>query len=500
MRKIVITALLLFTTLSFAQNTIPVTFSVDMGVAAFKGQFNPASDQVVIRGSFQADAGDPGGNWQGNLFAMTDNDGDTIYTLTVDFPNSTAGNTYEFKFVIAPDGWEGSPNRTFTVTAPGVVLPTYWFNNDSLYRTAVTNTFNFTADISGILGIGLGGAFDPNSDSLLVMGMTWSGNGTVLNEGNRRLFNTDPFNPGIYTTSLDVAGFLGANEEWKFKAYPDNRFANTGWEDRPNRVVTFEADGTTQDLGVIVPEIFPLLAPLNADVNVQITVDMTGAVNFYNGEPVPIDQIEFVGMRGGADFLGSWNSGGCWCAGDTATGQMKVLSRIPNTNKWTITVTAPAGTNAGNYAYKFGVMYPGADTVNGGSNPLDNEAGFGQNHRLFLFQAPGGLIVINNRFGDFTSSVDQISDLVPAAYQLEQNYPNPFNPVTTIRYSVPKQGQVSLKVYNILGQEVVTLVDQQQSAGTYEVKFGAPNMASGMYFYTLEADGVKLTRKMMLVK
>uniref|UniRef100_A0A832G7L6 T9SS type A sorting domain-containing protein n=1 Tax=Ignavibacterium album TaxID=591197 RepID=A0A832G7L6_9BACT len=206
-------------------------------------------------------------------------------------------------------------------------------------------------------------------------------------------------------------------------------------------------------------------------------------------------------MRGGADFLGSWNSGGCWCADDTVGGlRMKVLSPVQGTNKWTITVTAPAGTNAGNYAYKFGVMYPGADTINGGSNPLDNEAGFGQNHRLFLFQAPGGLIVINNRFGDFTSSVDQISDLVPAAYQLEQNYPNPFNPTTTIRYSLPKEGLVTLKVYNILGQEVVTLVQQEQTAGTYEVKFAGSNLASGMYFYTLEANGVSLTRKMMLLK
>lgn len=499
MKKLVITALMLFTTFSFAQ-TIPVTFNVDMGVAAFKGQFNPSTDQVVIRGSFQADAGDPGGNWQGNFFTMSDSDGDTVYTLTVDFPNTTNGNNYEFKFVIAPDGWEGGSNRTFTVTAPGVVLPTYWFSNDSVYSQQVVNTINFTADISGILGVGTGGAFDPNQDSLLVMGLDWDGLGILISDPSaRRMVNTDPFNPGIYTTSLTFQGSLGDSTKWKFKAFPDSRFSNGGWETGSDRWHTYQPDGSVIDLPVIVPRIQPLYDPVQTDINIQFTVDMTDAVNRYNNQPIPLNELQFVGMRGGADFLGNWSSGGCWCPDDTTAGLMKVLTPIGN-NLWTITVTAPAGTNGGVYEYKYAAMYPGADTVNGGSSPLDNEGGFGINHNFVLFDAPGGIIVLNNRFGDFTTSVDQISDVVPATYVLEQNYPNPFNPVTTIRYSLPKEGMVSLKVYNILGQEVVTLVNQEQNAGTYEVKFGAPNMASGMYFYTLEANGVSLTRKMMLVK
>lgn len=499
MKKMMLTTfLLLFASFSLAQ-TIPVTFRVDMGLQVWKGAFNPTTGQVVVRGNFQTDAGDPGGNWQGNFFALSDPDGDTVYTLTVNFPSTTAGNNYEFKFVIAPDGWEGGNNRTFTVTAPSTVLPIYWFSNDSLYLQQVTNTFEFTADITGILGIGVGGAFDPNQDSLLVMGMTWNGVGTVLNEGNRRMVNVNPFNPGIYTTSLQVQGSLGGIEKFKFKAFPDSRFSNGGWETGDDRLIDFGQNGATITLPVIVPRITPLLPPISNDVNIQITVDMTGAVNRYNNQPVPLNQIEFVGMRGGADFLGSWNSGGCWCPNDTLTGQMKVLSPIGN-NKYRITVTAPAGTNGGVYEYKFGVMYPGADTVNGGSNPLDNEGGFGVNHRFTLFNAPGGLIVLNNIFGDFTSSIDRISDLVPAEFELLQNYPNPFNPLTNIRYNLPKESFVTLRVYNSLGQEVVTLVEEQQLAGSYEVKFAAPNLASGMYFYKLEANGVSLTKKMILMK
>lgn len=500
MKKIIFTIFVLFfATYSVAQTTIPVTFRVDMGVQVFRGAFNPATQQVVIRGNFQSDAGDPGGNWQGNMFVLSDPDGDTIYTRVVNFPAATVNNNYEFKFVIAPDGWESTPNRTFRVVSPSVMLPIYWFNNDSSYALPVTNTFNFTADISGILGVGSGGAFDPNVDSLLVMGMTWNGIGTVLNEANRRMRNVNPFNPGIFTTSLQVRGTMGAEEKFKFKAFPDNRFSNNGWETGDDRLISFGDNNATINVPTIVPRITPLMPPIANNVNIRITVDMTGARNRYNNQPVPLNQIQFVGMRGGADFLGSWNAGGCWCVNDTVTGQMKVLRPIGN-NRYQITVTAPAGTPGGVYEYKFGVMYPGADTVNGGSNPLDNEAGFGQNHRFTLFNAPNQLIVLDRRFGDWAASVDRISDIIPAKFELLQNYPNPFNPITNIRYNLPRESKVTLKIFNSLGEEIVTLFEEIQAPGSYEVKFSANNLPSGMYFYRLEADGVSKTMKMMLIK
>ncbi len=88
----------------------------------------------------------------------------------------------------------------------------------------------------------------------------------------------------------------------------------------------------------------------------------------------------------------------------------------------------------------------------------------------------------------------------PADFSLGQNYPNPFNPRTRITYSLAAQSSVSLKVYDILGNEVVILVNTTQGTGVYEVNFNASNLASGLYFYTLKAGSFTSTKKMMLLK
>lgn len=100
------------------------------------------------------------------------------------------------------------------------------------------------------------------------------------------------------------------------------------------------------------------------------------------------------------------------------------------------------------------------------------------------------------------STSAEIENNLPEGFKLEQNYPNPFNPTTKISYSVPTASDVSLKVYNTLGQEVATLVNGRSQAGTFEVTFNASNLSSGLYFYRLQADNgdVSITRKLMLIK
>jgi len=89
---------------------------------------------------------------------------------------------------------------------------------------------------------------------------------------------------------------------------------------------------------------------------------------------------------------------------------------------------------------------------------------------------------------------------IPAAFSLSQNYPNPFNPTTVIHYTVPKTSLVNLSVFNLLGQEVKTLVNEEKSPGEYEVRFDGSNLPSGIYFYRLVAGDFVKTMKMLLMK
>ena len=88
----------------------------------------------------------------------------------------------------------------------------------------------------------------------------------------------------------------------------------------------------------------------------------------------------------------------------------------------------------------------------------------------------------------------------PLQFRLFQNFPNPFNPSTTISYSIAHNGIVSLKVYDVLGNEIVTLVNVDKQAGNYVVEFDANGLTSGIYFYELQSGDFIGTKKMILLK
>jgi hypothetical protein len=113
----------------------------------------------------------------------------------------------------------------------------------------------------------------------------------------------------------------------------------------------------------------------------------------------------------------------------------------------------------------------------------------------------GGVINVNSYTWNlaFTSSVDQLNGL-PSNYILRQNYPNPFNPSTKIEYRIPEASFVQLKVYDILGNEVAELVNEEQVAGNYRTDFKAENLASGLYIAKLQAGNYSKTIKMSLLK
>ena len=131
----------------------------------------------------------------------------------------------------------------------------------------------------------------------------------------------------------------------------------------------------------------------------------------------------------------------------------------------------------------------------------------GEPFGLFAALANGTVVELPQLYGNeaqnalnkvMSENNEEIS--VVSDFSLEQNYPNPFNPSTSIKFSVPSSEFVSLKVYDVLGNEVSTLVNEQKAPGNYEVRFEAGNLASGVYIYTLKAGNFTQTRKLMLMK
>jgi hypothetical protein len=101
---------------------------------------------------------------------------------------------------------------------------------------------------------------------------------------------------------------------------------------------------------------------------------------------------------------------------------------------------------------------------------------------------------------NITTDVEQIGNLTPTEFRLEQNYPNPFNPSTTIQYAISNRQFVTLKVYDLLGNEIATLVDEYKPAGIHNVQFTMYNLASGIYFYQLKTENLVQTKKMILLR
>ena len=122
----------------------------------------------------------------------------------------------------------------------------------------------------------------------------------------------------------------------------------------------------------------------------------------------------------------------------------------------------------------------------------------------FKFSAPfiGGYQILPRDLNDFSgvTGAGTVSSVIPDKFSLEQNYPNPFNPVTHLEFGISNLGFVSLKVFDVQGREVKTLINENKPAGRYKVEFDGSNLSSGIYLYTLNADGISETRRMILLK
>ncbi len=239
----------------------------------------------------------------------------------------------------------------------------------------------------------------------------------------------------------------------------------------------------------------------NQPTDVLFQIDCNDAISAINTLPFPV--VNTVHIAGGTSPL-QWPNLG-WPDGEIGL-MIPTFDDGTNGDKtagdlvFTATVTFPAYTTF-NVQYKFGINY-GDAANNGGGN--DNENAIGANHEINLFSSAYYAEVLDT-FGimgpqDFTVDVKDITQTLPTAYSLNQNYPNPFNPSTIINFSIPNEGFVTLSVYNSIGQQVATLVNESKPAGTYQVDFIAEGLTSGIYFYQITSGNFSETKKMMLLK
>ena len=117
----------------------------------------------------------------------------------------------------------------------------------------------------------------------------------------------------------------------------------------------------------------------------------------------------------------------------------------------------------------------------------------------YIFSGTDGFSVYRRLYSEIIG-VKNISTEIPSKYSLSQNYPNPFNPVTNLEFGILKLGFVTLKVYDLLGEEVSTLVNEKLIPGKYQVEFDAGSLTSGIYFYRLTSGDFTDTRRMMMIK
>jgi hypothetical protein len=461
-----------------------VTFNVNMRVKILKGEFTPSSDLLVIRGNFNG--------WSGLADQLSDTDGDSIYSITKTF---NVGDNLEFKFVIHRSGtdfWEDRiPNRTYTVQPGTNIYNGGYFNNDSIYVPRVPIQFTFSCNMELER---LSGRFNPATDTVSV-------NGTFNGWASKQwILQPNALNPDLYEGTWTINAGVGESIEFKFWYTPNN------WESRPNRVYTFTQDDINAG-SVFYSGAFndaSLATVLNQPATIKFTVYTQGAVSVVNGQPFPV--VNTVHIAGSALPL-QWPSGG-WpnsdsvrmirlyddgTNGDLVAGD-KIFSRDITFPQYTVL----------RVEYKYSINF-GDAVNNGGGN--DNEAGFAQNHILNMTRFMTGATTVDTfgRMGDsYLTNITGVNDQVvtkPTTYSLSQNYPNPFNPTTTINFALPKESNVTLKVYNMIGQEVMTLIsNERMNSGYHSVKVDGSKLTSGVYIYKLTAGDFVATKKMVLLK
>ena len=489
-------------------DSIGVYFRVNMqGNPAYV----PATHKVGVRGS--------GGtlDW-GNSFILKQEaqhgnsgsasyPGNNIWSGAMYFKKPAANETLrvEYKFVrhlntaannSDPAEWESSANRTFAKigSQPMMIDTTLfwkWFS-DVTPRPVVTGNLIFNVDLSPYIKMG---HFNKAADSLFVRGAF---NGWSIDNKPMSLMQAIP-GSNIYSLNIQHKGGVGDKMYYKFfiKSAVGIK-AESGWElplasGGGNRELVF-AGTTSQQVTRQYNDVFgDNLMPSGLTLKLNLKMDLRPAM-----------KLTITPFKKGVDTLKTEYTSNEWKEGITT---VATYSDADGDSIYTATINYTTTKFTPN-ALMYSTKYTSGTAEGGGFD-------FGRYRVRYIMKTTAGLWPTEysfpadvytvapplvNEANPYMTEVKRMDDIIPTKFSLLQNYPNPFNPSTIISYTVPSETKISLRVFNLLGQEVATLVNEKQIAGRYTVDFNASKLASGFYIYRLEAGSVNFTKKMLLMK
>lgn len=401
---------------------------------------------------------------------------------------------------ITVSGAAGSDGAVFNVYNNFISLPLDNGTKTSVYAIQFAGVGAYTANIYyntiRLAGTHTGGT----AGTILSAGIVKSntGAGSTYNQVNNIVLNTRTGGPsnlhtGSFVGSTAIVGTMNVDYNVYYGA--DATSLHAGWNDFAySDLAQYKTAASPHEQNTIFkPTEFVSLTDLhltgtsNGDVDlvglpiVGITDDIDGqtrnVTHPYRGadegtNPIPVELTSFAANTNGNNVILNWSTA-------TETNTMSfIIERKLNETWQNIGQTSAAGNSVTPISYQF---------------TDENVAAGNYQYRLKIVDFDGSFEY---------SNVIEIDVTVPLVFSLEQNYPNPFNPSTTINYQLAETGKVSLKIFDVIGKEVTTIVNEIQEAGVYSVKFDTKslNLNSGVYFYRLETGEFVSTKKMILIK
>ena len=539
-----------------------VYFRVNMRGRISQGGFNPLLDTVAVRGGgnpgddldwgrstfLTAESGASAGD--GYTIAASD-----MYSARLRFRKSavTAGTSIGYKFLFnnSWDGREESANRSFTIPIglKDTTLSWVFYNNERPAARANPDTIKITF-ITNLAQAAASGGVNVLTDTVYVRTGYFTtaaeaGRGKRLARVSGTIFQAVDTIVTAKKKLLDYQYYVVKNGVEVRENYYNFFFTGSVLSEAERRQILIDSTAsvasgqTVRDTATSValarrqPD-FPNGRLLARNVNVKWTCDLRPA--YYQVNPAwggdTLSDIQgtlhvFPSQKDSVMNWGVWINGpatGGWATwGNTASTDLGKLTtqkmydngsngdKVTGDSIFTRQILASPDSLTSGDKYHVGQIYKFG--IRGGDNE-GGRGGFGNNHKANIVDTDS-IFTIATDFGSINPAfydawnydlhkpqkpTSVFEPGKPLAYELAQNYPNPFNPTTKIEYSIPAVAKVELKIYNVVGQEVATLVNEIQVAGVHHVKFDGMNLASGMYFYRLTAGDFVSVKKMVLLK